>query len=392
MTRILLALFTTACVPGPEGPDPAWYRCDATPTDGSDHPDAAHYQRLVEAALSLGTPAVSVAVISPDGPWIGAGGQADIHQSVAAEPCQKYHVASVTKMFAAASTLRLVEDGRLDLDDRAREHLPADVVDEMPNLAGPGGATVRDLLQHTSGIPDYLTFDYFLDAFNGSLAAGSAAEELERVYGLAPLFVPGTDFEYSNANYLLLSLVLEEVAQQPAYATVHDQVTTPLGLTHSVGRSEHPDAVVRGYMDLHGNGTLVDHTALTEAVMSGPGKLDGGMVSTASDVATLVRALAEGTLLGPEAHAEMVSFRDYGRGEDDGLEDGYGLGLATLSTRFGRAVGHYGTVHPYQTLAWHFPERDTTVVLAANGYIGEVGDWINSEAPFALLFSEEVGP
>jgi CubicO group peptidase (beta-lactamase class C family) len=119
--------------------------------------------------------------------------------------------------------------------------------------------------------------------------------------------------------------------------------------------------------------------------MGGEGKLDGGLVSSPRDLAVLVRALAHGDLLGADATEQMQAFRPYGPDDREGIEDAYGLGLARIQTPYGPAVGHYGTVHPYQTLAFHLLDRDLTVALTANGYTGEVGDWINSEAPWSLV-------
>ena len=388
MSRALLLLLGTAACQHPPRLEPL--ACDVGALGArADHPDAVRYQRLVDAALAHGSPAASVAVISVDGMWLGAGGVADLASDVPATPCHPFYVASTTKLFAASTTLRLVEQGVLALEDPARTHLPPEVVQRIPNLAGPSGATVRDLLHHSSGVPDYLTFGYFLDVFNGGHEPGTAAEDLAWIHGHRPEFPVGTDFEYSNANYLLLSLVLSGAAGAPAYDLVHTQVTEPLGLLHTRGRSEGPGDVVRGYLDLHGDGTLVDQTSLTEAVMGGAGKLDGGLVSTPHDLALLVRALAHDTLLTPASGTAMRTFEDYGPGEDDGPEDGYGLGLARIATRHGAAVGHYGTVHPYLTLAFHFPERDTTIVLTVNAYTGELADWMDSEGPFDVLFTEE---
>jgi D-alanyl-D-alanine carboxypeptidase len=384
--RPLLLLLATACA-GPSLPDPSFYDCDDTPLGArSDHPRAERNRRLVEDALELGTPGVSVAVIDTDGTWLGAGGLADLELGVEARPCHRWHVASTTKMLAATSALRLEEDGLLTLDAPAKRWLSPEVVEHVANVAD--GVTVRQLMAHTAGVPDYLTLGFFLDAFNGALQPSSAAEELERIHGAPADFEAGTDFEYSNANYLLLSLVLAEAAGMPAYDVVHEQVTEPLGLVDTLGRSEEPTALVRGYLDLHGDGTLIDFTDNTTAVMAGAGKLDGGFVSTPRDLAVLVRALAHGTLLGEASTEAMQSFRPYGPDDVSGIEDAYGLGLARVQTRYGPAIGHYGTVHPYQTVAFHLVEHDTTIVLAANGYVGDVGDWINSEAPFRLLFEE----
>jgi len=380
--RLLLLLLAAGCA-GPELPDPSFYDCDDVPLD--EHPEAERYERLVDRALELGTPGVSVAVIDADGTWLGAGGSADLAQGIDARSCHRWHVASTTKMLAASTTLRLVEQGSLDLDDPARRWLPADVVEDVANA---DEATVRQLLGHTAGVPDYLTLGFFLDAFNGSLEPRSAAESLEGIRGMDADFPPGSDYEYSNSHYLLLSLVLSELTGQPAYDVVHEQVTEPLGLHDTLGRSEEPRALVRGYMDLRGDGTLIDFTDSTTAVMAGPGKLDGGLVSTPRDLAVLVRALAHGELLDPSSTEATQSFRPYGPDDLEGIEDAYGLGLARVQTPYGPAIGHYGTVHPYQTLAFHLVDHDLTLVVATNGYVGEVGDWLNSEAPFHLLFRE----
>lgn len=377
-----LALLT-ACA-GPALPDPTYYECDEDALGArDDHPSTARYQQVVEEALALGTPGVSVAVIDADGLWVGAGGAADLTQGVAARTCHSWHIASTTKMFAASALLRLAEQGRLDLDAPARWVLPVEVGEEVPNVRE--GVTTRQLLGHTSGIPDYLTLDYFLDAFNGSLEPRSAAQELESLHGRPAEFAPGGDYEYSNANYLLASLVLEEVTGQRAYDAVYEQVTLPLGLDGTRGRIDRPPALVRGYLDLHGNGVLIDFTDFTHAVMGGEGRLDGGLVGTPRDLAVMVRALAHGDLLGTDATAQMQAFRAYGPDDRDGIEDAYGLGMARIRTPYGPAIGHYGTVHPYQTLAFHLPTHDLTLAVTTNGYTGRVGEWLNSEAPWALL-------
>ena len=333
---------------------------------------------------------MSAAVIDEHGVWAAAGGAADIAQDIDAEPCHRFYFASVTKMFAASTALRLAEEGLWSLDDLARDHLPAEVNAEIANLdiTDPAeGVTLRHLLQHTSGIPDYLSASYFTTAFNGGLEGGSAAEELEWAYGRAAQFAPGTDLEYSNANYLLLSLAIEEVTGgEAAYDVVREQVLAPLALDDTLGRSESPDAIVRGYGDLYGDGRLMDHTALTESVMLGAGKLDGGLVSTPADVAALLRALSADALLSPGSFAEMSDFYDYEPGEDDGPEDGYGLGLARIDTPHGVAWGHYGGVYPFSSAAFHFPEHDKTVVVVVNGFTEEVGEWGQGMSVFDAAF------
>ena len=381
MTRMLALALAWGCTQ-PDAPPPAQYDCTPTSTD---HPRAEAFQALVDAGLAAGSPAISAAVIDTDGVWLSAGGSADLGQDIDVDTCHRFYVASVTKMFASATALRLAEDGVWSLDDPARDYLPAEVVDKIANLdrdTPGGGATLAQLLQHTSGIPDYLTIDYFLAAFNGQLTGDAAADELRWAYGRDPWFDPGTDLAYSNANYLLLSLAMEQATGEAAYDTVRHHVLDPLQLTATDGRSDASRAIVRGYGDLHGNGRLMDHTELTEGVMLGAGKLDGGLVSTPHDVAQFLRAVAQGELLEEPSQTELTSFYDYEPGEDDGPEDGYSLGLARLDTPYGVAWGHYGGVYPFQSAAFHFPDHDVTAVVFASGFTSDVSDWINGAALF----------
>lgn len=378
------ALLLAGCTPADRTAEA--YACEAPRLEP--HPHEARYRRIIDEALALGAPAVSLAVVSPEGGWAGAGGTVDLALDVPAEVCHRYPVASVTKMFSATATLALADRGLVELDEPARSYLPDDITASVPAVAD--GATVRQLLHHTSGVPDYLGLGFFLDAFDGSLAPASAAESLRRIAGRPARFSPGSDFAYSNANYLLVALILAAVTDRSAWDVVHEQVIDPLDLQTTEGMSETSAAFARGYLDLHDNGVFVDETSMTRAVMSGPDKLDGGLLSTPLDVAAVLRALDRQSLLSADATAEMRAFLDYGPGEDDGIEDGYGLGLARIATPWGPAYGHYGTVHPYQTLAFHFPAHDTTVVLTTNGYSGAISDWMASDAPYAPLFDPEV--
>lgn len=375
-----LLLMLLACA-GPALPDPRWYTCEAQDT-GPAHPRAEAFEGILTQGLAAGSVAVSAAVIDADGTWVGAAGDADLAQGVAAEPCHRFYFASVTKMFAASTALRMAEEGAWDLDTLARDHLPDEVVARVANLDiddTQTGVTLRQLLMHRSGIPDYLSVPYFMAAFNGELHGAPAAEELEWAYGRDALYAPGGGYTYANSNYLLLSLAMEQVSGRPAYAQVASLVTEPLGLDATQGRSEADGAIARGYGDLHGHGHLIDQTELTEGVMLGEGKLDGGIVSTPLDVARLLTALAEGALLTPESFAEMSDFA----AQRDGLEDGYGLGLTHLDTPYGPAWGHYGGVYPYQSAAFYFPDQGRAVVVVVSGFTAEVSAWMEGEAVFS---------
>jgi len=374
----LLALFLAGCA-DPVLPDAAWYDCGALNTD---HPRAAQYQEIIDDLLATGAPSVSAAVISPEGSWAGAGGQVDLIQGIDARSCHRYPFASVTKMFAASTVMTLVEDGALSLDAPAREHLPAEVVERVANA---DTATIRQLLQHTSGVPEYVTMGYYLDAFDQALPMSTVIDELSYIYGLKADFEPGAGLSYSNSNYLLLSLIIEDITGETAYDVVRSRVLDPLGLESTMGRSEQPDAVSRGYADLRGNGEWVDQTEVSASVMASPGKLDGGLISTPLEVATLLEALGDGALVSAESLEEMQAFQTYD--EIDGLEDAYGLGLARIQTQHGEAWGHYGGLYPFSSLAYHFPDHDTTVVVVVSGWSDALSEWGTSEAAYDIVLS-----
>ena len=176
---------------------------------------------------------------------------------------------------------------------------------------------------------------------------------------------------------------MTEVTGSPGYDVVRDYVTGPLELDHTWGVSEQPTAVVRGYADLHGRGRLLDHTELTEGVMLGEGKLDGGLTTTPGDVVLLLDAFAKGTLLEPSSFEAMSAFRDHG---PEGVETGYGLGLARIETPYGTAWGHTGGVYPFLSTAFHFPDHNKTVVVAINGFTTESSDWMGATDVFDSAF------
>ncbi|MCB9764346.1 MAG: beta-lactamase family protein [Alphaproteobacteria bacterium] len=377
MRRFIPLVLLGACA-GPEVPSPDFYACDSPAFD--EHPHADRYAGILEDGLALGLPAISVAVRSPEGLWLGAAGEADLSQGIAAEPCHRFYIGSVSKVFGATAALRLVDQGALSLDDPIRDHLPAEVV---AHIAGAEVATVRQLLSHRTGFPDYVDATFILEVFNGGVEAMTVRETLEAyVYDARPLFAPGEDLSYSNSNYLLLALILEDVTGQSAYEAVHTLVTEPAGLTDSWGRSEGPTALVRGYGSLR-NGALVDHSEVTARVMSEAGKLDGGVVSTPADMVALLDALD--TLLEPETLTEMQDATAVTH-PDAGLMDGYGLGLMRLDTDYGPAFGHYGGVWPFAALAYHFPEQDTTVAVSVSGEVEGVGAFIDGPGVFEAVF------
>ncbi|MEW1634926.1 serine hydrolase domain-containing protein [Streptomyces sp. NPDC093801] len=248
-------------------------------------------------------------------------------------------IGSNTKVFTAVVLLQLVGEGRLGLDDTVEEHLPGVV-------RGDGfdgrSLTVRQLLQHTSGIPDY------------EAEVGEAIEQgryveprelLEIAFRHPATSRDGKTFGYSNTNYVLAGLIVEEVARRPLAEEIERRVVRELGLRHTYFpaprdrgiREAHPRAY---HQDVVG-GPLRDVTEIDPSAAWAAGQ----MVSTNSDLNRFFGALLEGDLLEPEQQAEMMRTVPVG---DSGA--GYGLGLMSRPLSCGGVYwGHGGDITGFET-------------------------------------------
>ena len=143
-------------------------------------------------------------------------------------PTHLQHAASITKMYTATAVLLLVEDGLIDLDARISQYLPESVYGSIPNG---DQATVRQLLGHTSGIKNFSSnLAYDLDFFNDPKGSYPPERLLSYLHGQSPFSSPGTSYFYSNANYLLLALIMDHVTEKGHASVISERILQPLGL------------------------------------------------------------------------------------------------------------------------------------------------------------------
>lgn len=265
-------------------------------------------------------------------------------------------IASNTKTFVATVLLQLVGEGTVDLDVPVERYLPGVVT-------GPGGdgnrITVRNLLQHTSGIPDYLT-RIDLESVD-ALRHSQSSDALIRI-GLAGTaeFEPGAKASYSNTNYLLAGRIVEAVTGMPIGIEVTRRILAPLGLTNTywplfpvenVIRGPHP----RGYHQFGSD--LVDVTDIDP----GWGLPDGAMVSTGADLNRFFMALLQGRLLGA---AELAQMRRTVPSGDPRRQEDFGLGLFHHTTSCGiEAWGHGGSMHGFFVYGAATADKAVTVSM-----------------------------
>ena len=353
----VLALLLFTCEQPEIGPtDPC------TPTTPTVHPKAAVYQAVLDEYTAKGLPGISALVRDDWGVWIGASGKADIAAGVDMAGCTISKAASITKTFVATLTLLLVEEGQLSLEDPLTKWLSGEVVERVPNVRS---CTVRQLLNHTTGIPDLIDKDaFYLGVLNDPAKKWTPDELITYVYDDDPLFAPGTDVSYSNTNYLLLVMVINQATGRDHAQLLREKVIEPLGLsnTYYYWHDPLPPHVAQGYFDLYNNGTILNMTNYN----TGSGNGYGGIYSNVEDLQTFIEALVyQKTVLSTESLAEMLTFT----APEAGANRANGLGifrdfLERAPDQF--AYGHRGRDLSYTADMYWFPNQNYTMTYLIN--------------------------
>ncbi len=337
------------------------YNCELTSAaTTTQHPRSAAFQALLDASLAF-NPGVQVSVTGQDGSsWSGAAGYADIANNVKLQPCHRTLVASISKVVTAAIIQQLQDEGRLTIEDKLADHLPAALIAEVANS---DVVTLDQLLSHTSGIPDYLNGQQYFNTLNTPFLIETQREKLAYVYGEEAYSEPGRAYNYSNTNFLLLGLVIEELTGRKLWEVVQRRIVEPLGLKNfSMGTEENPlpDDAARPYLALLG-GQYID---ATEYAVSDAATGDGGIVSNMQDINLFIQALFSGELISEAAIERMTgSIQLTGERQadfDQWPDEGYGLGISRYNTPYGLAWGHTGGTATYSNVLLYFPESGVT--------------------------------
>jgi len=322
------------------------------------HPRAHAFQIALQEVVDTGLPGVVMAIRDADGPWEGAAGFVDLGRQTPMATCHRTRIASVTKTFVATAIMLLVEEGRVRLDARITDYLPA----ERERLPNAEHITVRDLLSHQSGVHNYLDVPFALELFNRPTRTWTLEACYDHALRGAPEFSPGTDWAYSNTNYLLLGDIIESVTGAPHETFLQTRLFAPLRMastSYAPDRFDFP-GVAHGYFDLFGDHTLVDSTRTYANNCVGP---DGGMVSSASDLRTFYEAVfVERTVLADASVEAMLPYVETG----EATFPLYGLGVERWVDEDVEAFGHGGHEFGYRTFTYYFPEEDVTFVVWIN--------------------------
>lgn len=322
------------------------------------------FQRYLDDAVAAGLPGVALSVRGPELSWAGASGFADVAGAVPWTPETLGRAGSVTKLFASTLVSLLVERGDIPgLDVPLRDLVWRE---ELSRIANGERVTLRQLLNHTSGIPDYLSSPALLQAALGSPSFAYHTKEqlLEFAYDQPASFEPGAGWLYSNTNYLLVELAVEAVTGRSGPELLRSLVIEPLALESTSYDPEQalPDGLAHGYADF-GDGAQHDVTTLELERFH----FDGGVISTVHDLADFLDAVLVSSALsesGREALFDVVPTH----GASARGTDYYGLGLILEdSPEFGRVYGHLGTTVGFTTHVYRVMDAGITFAAIVNG-------------------------
>jgi D-alanyl-D-alanine carboxypeptidase len=339
----------------------------AAPATSAPRVDGTRLDRALRELVDMpgGPPGVIVVITRGRHSVVHTAGVAEIGTERPPRARDHMRIASVSKAFSAATALSLVADNLLSLKDTIGRHLP-DLPEHWHRI------TLRQLLNHTSGIPDFTASDEFVDSVIESATSAPPPRALLEFVAGEPLgFTPGSQYRYSNSDNIVVALMVEAVTGRSCARALRRQTLQPLRL----GRTSLPTDVDLRKPFIHGYapGDSGEPEDVSEVVaFGGWAWASGGIVSTPADFTRFVRAYVGGGLLPKNIRARQ--FRFIPEGDSDPRGPGLnaaGLGLFRYRTACGTVYGHTGSILGYTQLIAATRDGRASVTFTMTTQIGD---------------------
>jgi len=270
-------------------------------------------------------------------------------------PDDPIRIASITKVFTAVLVLMLVEDGLVDLDTSASAYLPS--------LSLPETITGRHLMNQRSGLADYTQQAIYGNTKDGNSTAWTPDELYRLVEDESLTFEPGSRFQYTNTNHMILGLLIEEVTGQPYHEALRERILDPLGLDATYLSHYEQGETPRDAFTEQLGGPVVpvdfDYTAIETTVWSA-----GGLVSNVVDVHRFFVALTQGEIISLAQFSEMITGTGIDSRRDPARRYDYGLGVELFDAPE-VIYGARGNLPGYITLVMHSPDTLKTFMYVS---------------------------
>jgi len=294
-----------------------------------------------------------------------ASGMADQERKQAMQPLDKMLSGSTGKMYVSAIALQLFAQKDIGLDDHIADYLSTYTwFDQLPNAKT---ITIRDLMRHTSGLPEYYSQGTFLEDLKKDLLADRSPEEcIAYVLGKSPVHETAKDWSYSDTNYLLLGLIIEKVANKKynylltTFLQTHGFEDTQPSLSRSL------DGLIAGYVGSQNFFSLPEKTIENDKLMVNPSFewTGGGVVSNTKDLAKLVKLIHEGDLLDSTSYQQLIQAVSRSNGQP--FYQGYGLGTFVWNKGGDIRYGHSGFFPGYLSHVEYSTDHQYAIAIQTN--------------------------
>lgn len=329
------------------------------------HPMKDSLQFLVNKYVADGIPGAQVVVKNKNG-WLHVtGGFAKIETKEQFRSGGTSWLFSITKTYTATLVMKQIEANKINPDELIGEYLPENVLNK---ISGHEKITVRMLLNHTSGIVNLTELPEFVTGqLNDPLNQPTVEERLKMLDGKPLVFEPGTDFLYSNSNYLILQFILENVSGKSYWQLLNEQILEPLQLSHTFHGLSEQQTVNLGfpnyYFDRHANEQLENITKWNGALANACDSY-GALAATPENVILFYEALLGGELISDSSLEEM---KTWVKGINS-TEPEYGEGFEYWQFNPGSTpqFGHEGDGMGCSTQIFYVPDNDTYLYININ--------------------------
>ncbi|MBI5373433.1 MAG: beta-lactamase family protein [Sphingobacteriales bacterium] len=329
------------------------------------HPMKDSLQYIINKYVAAGLPGVQVAVRNNDGFYIASSGYAKLETRTAFKTGTPSWLFSITKVYTAAMVLKMKERGLISLDRKLTDYPVPDI---EANISRAGEISIRMLLNHSSGIADLAELpEFMVGQLNDPLHQPSVKKRMEMLKGKPLLFEPGTDFSYSNSNYLVLQLLLEKITGRDYQSLLNTEIITPLGLQHTWYNPSEQQTIQYGfpnyYFDRFANEQL-ENVSRWNTALANASNGYGGIAADAADVTSFFSALLNGQVVSTASLAEMKTWITGAQS----TQPDYGLGLEYSQYLEGSTpqFGHEGDGIGCSTQVFYVPDNNSILYINSN--------------------------
>lgn len=323
------------------------------------------FQAILDQYVEYGLTGISVSISSPGQvPFNGAAGYADIDNKIPMTTSHVFSAASIPKSFTAIVILNLIDEGKLDLDSKISDYLDEEIKSMVINT---DKITIRQLLNHTSGLPDVINDEYIADLNADPGRYFTLKELLNYINGKEAIAEPGKVYSYTDTNYILLYLIIEKITGNPQDA-LKNQIMQPLLLSNTYYGNEINYSTVPNLVRFYWKDSTDAATDFSdlENLITSYIKGAGGMATTPKDLHGFINGVFDCKITSYNNLDKILSDTVSNPNWQMSMNTAYSLGFMVKTDESGTWYGHAGNDPASASFMFYNPKTKTTIVAMTN--------------------------